>query len=282
VHFDELHLTYDPLILNLGIDLPTIPIGGECILPTPWGCAVRLPEIDLFDANPDISIPINLSNTIVSEFSGEFTVSDSKQVLVAKGSLRPHAAHFSPDTSNEIRDRFRSTVGTIPFLPTSAVNGIADAFVPFVKSNLADKWQFFLHDVWHNLELISISDTAANILRNLTDFIIDKILAPVPSIVRGVVKAILNPIFDAIAAVLDIPDDILEWLSSQLQISFGLFDLLAQLIINFVGSMVPFYQFEDPFPMIEDSSGLLPVLVPVENVSVVVNDDEFVMSADIG
>jgi len=282
VHFDELHLTYDPLILNLGIDLPTIPIGGECILPTPWGCAVRLPEIDLFDANPDISIPINLSNTIVSEFSGEFTVSDSKQVLVAKGSLRPHAAHFSPDTSNEIRDRFRSTVGTIPFLPTSAVNGIADAFVPFVKSNLADKWQFFLHDVWHNLELISISDTAANILRNLTDFIIDKILAPVPSIVRGVVKAILNPIFDAIAAMLDIPDDILEWLSSQLQISFGLFDLLAQLIINFVGSMVPFYQFEDPFPMIEDSSGLLPVLVPVENVSVVVNDDEFVMSADIG
>jgi len=282
VHFDELHLTYDPLILNLGIDLPTIPIGGECILPTPWGCAVRLPEIDLFDANPDISIPINLSNTIVSEFSGEFTVSDSKQVLVAKGSLRPHAAHFSPDTSNEIRDRFRSTVGTIPFLPTSAVNGIADAFVPFVKSNLADKWQFFLHDVWHNLELISISDTAANILRNLTDFIIDKILAPVPSIVRGVVKAILNPIFDAIAAVLDIPDDILEWLSSQLQISFGLFDLLAQLIINFVGSMVPFYQFEDPFPMIEDSSGLLPFLVPVENVSVVVNDDEFVMSADIG
>jgi len=282
VHFDELHLTYDPLILNLGIDLPTIPIGGECILPTPWGCAVRLPEIDLVDANPDISIPINLSNTIVSEFSGEFTVSDSKQVLVAKGSLRPHAAHFSPDTSNEIRDRFRSTVGTIPFLPTSAVNGIADAFVPFVKSNLADKWQFFLQDVWHNLELISISDTAANILRNLTDFISDKILAPVPSIVRGVVKAILNPIFDAIAAVLDIPDDILEWLSSQLQISFGLFDLLAQLIINFVGSMVPFYQFEDPFPMIEDSSGLLPVLVPVENVSVVVNDDEFVMSADIG
>ena len=91
-----------------------------------------------------------------------------------------------------------------------------------------------------------------------------------------------DPFPDAIAAMLDIPDDILEWLSSQLQISFGLFDLLAQLIINFVGSMVPFYQFEDPFPMIEDSSGLLPVLVPVENVSVVVNDDEFVMSADIG
>jgi hypothetical protein len=53
-------------------------------------------------------------------------------------------------------------------------------------------------------------------------------------------------------------------------------------VINFVGSMVPFYQFEDPYPMIEDTSGLLPVLVPVENVAVVVNDDEFTLSADIG
>src|ERR1700757_524734 len=44
VHFDEIHVTYDPLILTLGIDLPTIPLGGECILPTPFGCALRLPE----------------------------------------------------------------------------------------------------------------------------------------------------------------------------------------------------------------------------------------------
>jgi hypothetical protein len=282
VHIDELQITYNPFVLTLGIDLPHIHFGGECILPTPFGCALRLPEIDLFGNNPDISIPINLSNTIVSEFSGEFTVTTGRQVLLAKGGLLPHAAHATADTSNEIRNRFRAIVGTIPFLPASAVNGIADPLVPFVKGNLADKWQFFLRDVFHDLELISISDTAANILRNLTDAIIDKILAPVPAVVRGVIKAILNPIFDAIAAILDIPDDILEWLSSQLQISFGLFDLLAQLVINFIGSMVPFYQFEDPYPMIEDASGLIPVLVPVQNVGVVVNDDEFVLSADIG
>jgi len=283
VHIDELQLTYDPFILTLGIDLPHIKFGGECILSLPVvGCVLRLPSIDLFGANPDISIPINLSNTIVSEFSGEFTISNSKQVLLAKGALRPHAAHFTPDASNEIRDRFRAIVGSIPLLPTSAVNGIADALVPFVKGNLADKQQFFLHDVWHDFELISISDTAANILRNLTDLIIDTILAPVPSVIRSIIKAALDPIFDAIAAVLDIPDDILEWLSSQLQISFGLFDLIAQLVVNFIGAMVPFYQFEDPFPIIEDSSGLIPVLVPVENVAVVVDDDEFTVSADIG
>ena len=70
-------------------------------------------------------------------------------------------------------------------------------------------------------------DTAANILRNLTNTIIDIILAPVPSVLRDIVKTILSPIFDAIAAILDIPNDILQWLSSQLQISFGLFNLLG-------------------------------------------------------
>ena len=282
VHFDELEITYNPFVLTLGIDLPHIHIGGECILWIPFkGCVLRLPEINIFGANPDITIPINLSNMLVSEFSGEFTISTGKQVLVAKGALRPHAAHATADTSNEIRDRFRTIIGTIPFLPASAVNAMADPLVPLVKNNLADKWQFFLHDVWHDLELISVSATAANILRNLVNTIIDTILAPVPSILRDVVKAILSPIIDAIEAILDIPDDILEWLSSQLQISFGLFDLLAQLIINFLGAMVPIFQFEDPFPMIEDSSGLIPVLVPVGNLAVTVNDDEFVLAADI-
>jgi hypothetical protein len=92
----------------------------------------------------------------------------------------------------------------------------------------------------------------------------------------------VSSIIDAIARVLDIPDDILEWLSSQLKSSFHLIDLVGQLVINLFASMVPFYQFEDPFPIIDDTSGLLPVLVPVENVAALVNDDEFVMSADIG
>ena len=283
VHIDELQITYDPFVLTLGLDLPHSHIGGECIFALPVvGCVVHLPEIDIFGANPDISIPINLSHTIVSEFSGEFTVAVGKQVLAAKGALRPHAAHGTPDTSNEIRDRFRTIVSTIPLLPASAVNGIADPLVPFVKGNLADKWQFFLHDVWHDLELVSISDTAVNILKNLSDLIIDTILAPVPAILRNIVKGILHPIFGAIGAILDIPDDILEWLSSQLRISFGLFNLIEQIIINFIGAMVPFVQFEDPFPMIEDASGLIPVLVPVNNVAVVVNDDEFALAADLG
>lgn len=282
VHIKELDLTYDPLILTFGLDLPHIHIGGECLIPTPFGCALRLPEIDIFGGNPDISVPIDISDTVVSEFSGEFTLNAQKQVLAAKGALTDHQAHFTADTSNEIRNRFRTIIsGALPLLPSGTVNSIADALVPFVKGNLADKWQFFLHDVWHNLDVIDIADTAANILRNLVDFIIDKILAPIPSLLRGIAKAILHPLIELVRAILDIPDDILEWLSSLLGTSLGLLDLIAQLIVNFIGSMVPVYQFETPYPFLDDGSGLIPVLVPVENLNITVNDDEFVLAADI-
>jgi len=286
VHIDELQLTYDPFILTFGVDLPHIHIGGECIIPNPlpWGpdCLLRLPEIDIWGDNPDISIPVNLSHTIVSEFSGEFTVATRKQVLAAKGALSDHQAHATPDNSTEIRDRFRTIISsTLPFLPAAQVNTLADALVPYVKGNLADKWQFFLHDVWHDFDLIDIAATAANILRKLVDLIVDTILGPVPDILKDIVKAIISPIIAAIEAILDIPDDILEWLSSVLQTSFGLLDIVAQLIINFVGSMVPFYQFESNYPMISDSSGLIPVLVPIERVTVAVNDDELTLSADV-
>jgi hypothetical protein len=283
VHIDELQLTYDPFILTFGLNLPHIHVGGECILWIPFkGCILHLPEIDIWGGNPDISVPVDLSHTVVSEFSGEFTAVPHKQVLAAKGPLTTHQAHFTADASDEIRNRFRTIISaTLPFLPSAQVNALADALVPYVKGNLADKWQFFLHDVWHDFDLVDIAATAANILRNLVNLIIDRILAPIPSVLRSIVKAIIAPIISAIEAILDIPDDILEWLSSLLQTSFGLFDVVSQFVVNFIGGMVPFYQFESNYPMMEDGSGLIPVLVSVDGVKVVVNDDELTVSANI-
>jgi hypothetical protein len=283
VHIDELQFTYDPFILTFGLDLPHIHIGGECIVWIPVvGCVLHLPEIDIWGGNPDITVPLDLSHTIISEFSGEFTISVAKQVLAAKGSLSDHQAHLTPDTSNEIRDRFRTLIAaTLPFLPTATVNAIANAFVPFVKSNLADKWQFFLRDVWHDFDLIDIAATAVQLLKNLSDLMINKIFSGVPDVLKGAVKAIIGAVLDAIEAVLDIPDDIEEWLSSLLGTSFGLLDFLAQLIVNFIGSMVPVFQFESNYPIITDASGLIPVLVPVEHLAVVVDDDELTVAADI-
>lgn len=64
----ELDIKWDKLRLVIGIDIPTIPIGGFCIIPNPFGgCLVNAPSIDLFSASPDISIPIDLSGLLTSE-----------------------------------------------------------------------------------------------------------------------------------------------------------------------------------------------------------------------
>jgi hypothetical protein len=63
-----LDVKWDTLQLDLGIDIPTQTIGGFCILPNPFGgCLVRAPSIDIFEASPDISLPISLSGLITSE-----------------------------------------------------------------------------------------------------------------------------------------------------------------------------------------------------------------------
>ncbi|HEX7033094.1 MAG TPA: hypothetical protein VF172_08855 [Nitrososphaera sp.] len=64
----ELDIKWDKLRLVVGIDIPTIPIGGFCIIPNPFGgCLVRAPSIDLFSASPDIAIPFDLGGLLTSE-----------------------------------------------------------------------------------------------------------------------------------------------------------------------------------------------------------------------
>ena len=73
VRISELDVVYDPLSLTLGIDIPEICVGGFCIIPNPFGgCLVRAPRICVFSADPDISLPLDLSGLLQSEISGSF------------------------------------------------------------------------------------------------------------------------------------------------------------------------------------------------------------------
>ena len=66
----ELDIKWDTLQLNVGIDIPTQTIGGFCLVPNPFGgCLIRAPSIDIFEAKPDISLPINLGGLITSEIT---------------------------------------------------------------------------------------------------------------------------------------------------------------------------------------------------------------------
>lgn len=63
--------------------------------------------------------------------------------------------------------------------------------------------------------------------------------------------------------------------------NLGLLNTVTGFIEQLLGAIVPVYQFENPYPVIEDSSGLIPVLIGIEKLSTVIDDNEFVLSANI-
>jgi hypothetical protein len=122
----ELDIKWDKLRLVVGIDIPTIPIGGFCIIPNlVGGCLVRAPVINLFSGSPDISIPIDLSGLITSEI----TFSAIPKAFYGVGSGVPN----------------RWQVALMPTLPIDLdIIDIADTVGDLFRDLIADKILDFL------------------------------------------------------------------------------------------------------------------------------------------
>jgi len=245
VQIDELDVVYDPLDLTFGLDFPEICLGGWCIVWLPFvGCVVRLPRVCLFSADPDIQIPIDLGGLVESEISGAFRI-------VPRYDIDPGRTPAMTDLDAE------------------------DAGVP-------NKWNLYLDVVWIDLDLVDIADTVANIIDQAIENAIDTFLFFLPGWVRDLFKAVLDPLVDVIRAALDLGDDIDEWLSDLLNTSIGLFDTALTFVIDWFTSDRPLFGFEDPFPLLGYDGALIPVKIPIEHLSVTVNDDEMILACDIG
>ncbi|MEJ2668247.1 MAG: hypothetical protein P8Z81_14315 [Deinococcales bacterium] len=244
VLISELDVVYDPLKLTLGIDIPELCIGGFCILPTPFGCAVHLPKICVFSGNPDISLPLDLSGLIESEISGAFRIKTRYHVDPAR-------------------------------TPAMTDLDAEDADIP-------NTWQFLLDPIWLDIDLIDIADTVGNILDAAIDNAVDNLLGFLPGWARDLIKAILGPVVDLVRAILDIGDDIDEWLSNLLGVSIGLFDFVATAVADYFASRNPIFSLEDPYPILDYDGPLIPVKVPVRNLAVTVADTEMTLEADVG
>ncbi|NIS69848.1 MAG: hypothetical protein GTO12_13120, partial [Proteobacteria bacterium] len=81
IRISELDIKWDELWLGLGIDIPEICVGGFCLIPTPLGCALRVPEKCFFSDNPDINIGLDLTPI----FNHEITMTASPVVYYATG-----------------------------------------------------------------------------------------------------------------------------------------------------------------------------------------------------
>ena len=68
VKISELDIKWNKFILTVGVDIPSICVGGWCVnLKFTSFC---VPPICVFGGNPDISVPLDLSGLLTSELSG--------------------------------------------------------------------------------------------------------------------------------------------------------------------------------------------------------------------
>lgn len=239
----ELDVKWDTLSVTVGFDIPEICVGGWCVIPTPFGCALRLPKICVFSDDPDISVPLDLSGIVTSELS--LTASLRTEYFVDPA--RP------PGMS-----------------PVQAEN-----------AGIPNEWRVFLDPQTVDVDVFDIADIVGDLLEDAVTDAVNALL-PGPQWAKDLVLAILGPIIDLIRAILDLPDDIEEWFSDLLNVSFGLLDTIVTAVADYFAARNPLLRFEDPYPILEASGGLIPVKIPITDFAVTVDDDEMVVEANVG
>ncbi|MGC1511090.1 hypothetical protein [Ketobacter sp.] len=241
----ELDIKWDKLRVFAGIDIPELCIGGFCIIPNPFGgCLVRAPRICIFDDDPDIGIDLNLNGLLTSEIS-----------LAAKPVLKYYVNPARPPAMN---------------------------WLDAEDAGLANHWQLFIDPEWVDIDVFDWSDIVGDLLEDALDNAIDGLLFFLPGWAKDLIRAILGPVIDLVRAILDIGDDIDEWLSDLLGVSLGLFDLILTLVADHFAKQYPLLEIEDPFPVIPYQAGLIPVKLPIETLAVTITDDEMILTADVG
>ena len=255
VQIKELDIKWDQLDLSLGIDIPEICVGGFCIIPNPFGgCLLRAPRLCAFSADPDISLTLPLGGLITSEIS-------------VTGSLLTRYA-------------------TNPARPA----GMNDWDAQDATPSLASHWQLFVDPQFVDVDIFDIADIVGDLLENAINAAIDNLLGFLPGWARSLIKALLGPVIDLIRAILDIADDIQEWISDLLNVSFGLLDLVLQFVADYFAAKTPLHEIEDPFPILEAAanpnpgapSQLIPVKIPIRDLRVFNDDVEMVLEANVG
>ncbi len=236
-------IVFGILDFKLCLDLPGFCIPSFCLVPDPWnGCLVGFPG---FCIGGPICIDLNLSG-LTSK------ITDLKASLITKYFIDPARLPGWTDLDAELNGH-------------------------------SNQWQIFIDPVSVNVALIDVPATIDNILTNALNNAIHNLFPSwLPDWAVDLIMAFLGPIADLLTSLLGITTSIAEWLSDLLSNAFGLVSLLETAIADFLANQKPIEQFEDPFPIFHAIGGLIPVKIPIRDVTVTIDAKEMMVTANVG
>jgi hypothetical protein len=253
IEIKELDLKWDRLAVTLGLDIPDICVGGWCI-PMPWPIPdICLPEYCLFDEDPDVSITLDFAALVAQEVS-----------VIGGVDVR----YWDPDA---------------PAPPIDVCGLLRDILEDFeLLEPFPDRtqWHIFLDPETIDVDLFDFADIVGDLIEDALTAAIEALIPG--GWVRDLVLAIIGGVADLIRFILDIPDEIDEWLSDLFNVSFGLLDFIGALFLDLFGNCLPIYKIDDPFEILPANNGLVPVTIPIRNLNASVNDVEMIVQGDVG
>ena len=248
VRLRELDARWDKLQFTLGVAIPELSLGGG-VVDLPSG-TIHLPGVTLFTGDPAVVVTVDLAPFVKHELS-----------LVAS----PLIQHFDPAT-------------------TPIGKHCQQLHTALDIDDTKPQWRVFCDPQTIDFDLFDFADTVGDLFEEAFTDAIDKLLPHGP--LHDIILAAIGSVADLLRTLLDIPDDISEWLSDLFNVSFGVFNLILQFVADFFGKCISFFQLDDPYPMfpktVEKGVELPDVTIPLEHLTATVSDVELVVTADIG
>jgi hypothetical protein len=243
IEIKNVDVVFDILKAQVCFNLPGFCIGGWCIVPDPWnGCLVSVPG---FCIGGPICIPLDLSG-LVSEI-------------------------------NEIKARLNPKY----FIDPGRLPAWSDLDAEFAGK--PNKWQIYIDPDWVSVDPIDIPASIGNIVENILRTAINNLFPSwLPDWAKDLIWAFLGPLLDMVKGVLGFLDDFEDFLQDLLGNTFDILGFIETAVSDYFASQYPIYEFEDPYPLLPQSGVLIPVKIPLRNLTATVNTDEMIVLADVG
>ena len=248
IRLRELDARWDKLDFSLAVKLPEISFGGG-LVEVPLG-SILVPGTGVFSGGKTVTFTVHLAPFVKHELS-----------LVGS----PLIQHFKPGV-------------------TPIGKHCQDLHTALDIDDTKQQWRVFCDPQTIDFDLFDFANTVGDLFEEAFTGALDAALPR--GLLHDLILAGIGSIADLLRTLLDIPDDISEWLSDLFNVSLGVFNLILQFVADFFGKCISFFQLDDPYPMfpktVEKGVELPDVTVPLEHLTATVSDVELVVTADIG
>ncbi|MEQ1778032.1 MAG: hypothetical protein ABL863_05780 [Nitrosomonas sp.] len=243
IEIKTVDVVFDVLKVQICFDLPGFCIPSFCIIPDPWnGCLVGFPG---FCIGGPICLPLDLSG-LVSE------INDIKARLNPKYFVDPGRLPTWSDLDAEFAGK-------------------------------PNQWQIYIDPDWVSVDPIDIPASVGNMVENALKNAINNLFPGwLPGWAKDLIWAFLGPLLGVLKGVLGFLDSFEDFLQDLLGNQFDILGFIETAVADYLASKYPIYQFEDPYPILPQDGLLIPVKIPLRNLTATVNTNEMIVLADVG